>query len=258
MLSADPAAARQRKEQALRDARVEAFTEHAGTAGLAGRDLCPVNVLAADKYLTALAQAMKAAGITGTLDVLRAHAYLHLLSGQPASTLLDPAPRPATPRGPGPATPPYPALPAPGSPGTGPPPPPPSPGLRGSVNLTMPLSAWLGWTQSPGEVPGFGPLDAADSRTLAALLGRNPASQWCVTLTNRAGHPVAHACARPGPRPRPDPGTSPGPGPRASPSHTGPPVTVPQPPGRRPRPSGTGSPATTNHQPPGRRTGSAA
>jgi hypothetical protein len=99
VLSADPAAARQRKEQALRDARVEAFTEHAGTAGLTGRDLCPVDVLAADQYLTALAQAMKAAGITGTLDVLRAHAYLHLLSGQPASTLLDPAPRTTTPRG---------------------------------------------------------------------------------------------------------------------------------------------------------------
>ncbi len=92
VIAADPAAARQRKEQALRDARVEAFTEHAGTAGLSGRDLCPVDVLAADKYLTALAQAMKAAGITGTLDVLRACAYLHLLSGQPASTLLDPAP----------------------------------------------------------------------------------------------------------------------------------------------------------------------
>ncbi len=190
VLSADPAAARHRKEQALRDARVEAFTEHAGTAGLSGRDLCPVDVLAADQYLTALAQAMKAAGITGTMDVLRAHAYLHLLSGQPASTLLDPAPRTTTPSG---------STPGPG--GT-------SPGLRGSVNLTMPLSAWLGWTQSPGEVPGFGPLDAADSRTLAGLLARNPASQWCVTLTDRAGHPVAHACARPGPRPRPDPGTT--------------------------------------------------
>jgi hypothetical protein len=97
VLSADPAAARRRKEAALQDARVEAFPEHAGTAGLAGRDLCPVDVLAADKHLTALAQAMKAAGITGTLDVLRAHAYLHLLSGQPASTLLHPAPPTPTP-----------------------------------------------------------------------------------------------------------------------------------------------------------------
>ena len=213
VLSADPAAARQRKEQALRDARVEAFTEHAGTAGLSGRDLCPVDVLAADQYLTALAQAMKAAGITGTLDVLRAHAYLHLLSGQPASTLLDPAPRPASPGGSTPG-------------GT-------SPGLRGSLNLTMPLSAWLGWTQSPGEVPGFGPLDAADSRTLAGLLARNPANRWCVTLTNRAGHPVAHACASHRPRPPtgpPAPGipASPGDGPPGTgPPATGPPGTGP-------------------------------
>lgn len=124
------------------------------------------------------------------------------------------------------------------------------------MNLTMPLSAWLGWTQSPGEVPGSGPLDAADSRTLAGLLARNPANRWCVTLTNRAGHPAAHACTRPGPRPQPDPGTSarpgapPGPGPRAGPgdgpSHTGPsgdslPATGPP----DTRPSGTGPPATT-------------
>ena len=115
VISADPAAARQRKEQALKDARVEAFTEHAGTAGLSGRDLCPTDVLAADKHLTALAQAMKAAGIIGTTDTLRAHAYLHLLSGQPASTLLDPA-----------AGTPAPARPGPGGPGTRPalPPPP--------------------------------------------------------------------------------------------------------------------------------------
>jgi hypothetical protein len=279
VLSADPAAARQRKEQALRDARVEAFTEHAGTAGLSGRDLCPVDVLAADKHLTALAQAMKAAGITGTLDVLRAHAYLHLLSGQPASTLLDPAPRAASLSHPAPGGT-SPGLvgqpPAPGDPGAGFSPAPPgaspgsypdnpttpSPGLRGSVNLTMPLSAWLGWTQSPGEVPGFGPLDAADSRTLADLLGRNPANRWCVTLTDRAGHPVAHACTRPGPRPRPvpgppDPGTSAslgmrsGSSPRAGPSTPARPGTRPgpgdRPPDREPsrdRPSATRPPAT--------------
>jgi hypothetical protein len=68
----------------------------------------------------------------------------------------------------------------------------------------MPLTAWLGWTQSPGDVPGYGPLDASDSRTLAGQLAQDPASQWCVTLTGPAGHPVAHACARHGP-PRPAP-----------------------------------------------------
>ncbi len=72
----------------------------------------------------------------------------------------------------------------------------------------MPLSAWLGWTQSPGDVPGYGPVDADDSRTLAGLLAQRPANQWCVTLTDPHGHPVAHACARhgpPGPRPRAGP-----------------------------------------------------
>ena len=31
----------------------------------------------------------------------------------------------------------------------------------------MPLATWLGWTQSPGQVPGFGTLDGDDSRALA-------------------------------------------------------------------------------------------
>ena len=80
-------------------------------------------MLAADQHLTALAQAMKAAGITGTMDTLRAHAYLHLLSGQPASTLLDPAPRPASP---GASTHPAPPAPAPATPRTPRPPPAPA------------------------------------------------------------------------------------------------------------------------------------
>jgi len=97
VLSADPKAARRRKEKALADARVEMFPETAGTAALAGRDLPPAAVLAADKHLTALAQAMKAAGQPGTLDILRAWAYLHLLSGKPAATLLHTAQHNTTP-----------------------------------------------------------------------------------------------------------------------------------------------------------------
>src|SRR6202042_1278168 len=88
VLSADPDAARRRKEKALQDARVETFPETSGTAALSGRDLPPASVLAADKHLTALAQALQAAGTPGTLDTLRARAYLHLLTGQPATTLI--------------------------------------------------------------------------------------------------------------------------------------------------------------------------
>jgi hypothetical protein len=231
VLSADPKAARERKEKALKDARVETFPETAGTAALSGRDLPPAAVLAADKHLTALAQALQAAGTPGTLDTLRARAYLHLLTGQPAATLIlqtthpgRAAPSPGAPAAgaAGNTTPPG-AAPHPGPGGL--------PGLRGTVNLTMPLTAWLGWTQSPGDVPGYGPLDAHDSRTLARLLAQDPASQWCVTLTGPAGHPVAHACARHGPRPQPEPpspGTPASPGARAGPgTTTGPSATTP-------------------------------
>jgi uncharacterized protein DUF222 len=62
VLAADPTAARTRKEQALREARVERWTEPAGTAALAGRDLPPAGVLAADANLTALAKQLKTAG----------------------------------------------------------------------------------------------------------------------------------------------------------------------------------------------------
>ena len=212
VLSADPKAARRRKEKALKDARVEMFPETSGTAALSGRDLPPAAALAADKHLTALAQALKAAGIPGTLDTLRARAYLHLLSGQPADTLILQTASPGRPgreppRGPHTAThvPPASGSTAPGSPAPGSATPDSIrgpggiPGLGGTVNLTMPLAAWLGWTQSPGDVPGYGPVDADDSRTLADLLAQDPRSQWCVTLTDPAGHPVAHACARHGP-----------------------------------------------------------
>ena len=253
VLSADPKAAQRRKEEALKDARVEMFPETSGTAALAGRDLPSAGVLAADKHLTALAQAMKAAGQPGTLDILRAWAYLHLLAGKPAATLIpanaphgdstlatgtpgDGTPGDGTPgaagseppRSRGPQEAPnapdagthFPAASGAGAPGG-----PITAELRGTVNLTMPLSAWLGWTQSPGDVPGYGPVDAEDSRTLAGLLAHRPANQWCVTLTDPDGHPVAHACARhgpPGSRPPtgldPEPtGTAPGPGPPTTP-----------------------------------------
>ena len=253
---------------------MEMFPETSGTAALSGRDLPPAAALAADKHLTALAQALKATGIPGTLDTLRARAYLHLLTGQPAATLILPTASPgppATTRAPAPAAPPgstAPAHPAartrqrstrqhstrPHPAGPGPGPGPGSlPGLSGSVNLTMPLAAWLGWTESPGDIPGYGPVDAGDSRILAGLLAQGPRSQWCVTLTSPAGHPLAHACARHGPpgppqhlatpREQPGPGTapSPGTGPARHPARAREP-TPPGPPGHRTAPAATTPP----------------
>lgn len=144
-------------------------------------------MLAADQNLTALALDMRLAGAEGTLDQLRARVYLHLLSGQPGETLTGPVPDEAGSAAPG----------AQRRPGP--------PVLHGSVHLTMPLSTWLGWSESAGEAAGYGPLDADDSRSIAARLAANPANRWCVTITDPAGRPIAHGCARTGPPAGPGP-----------------------------------------------------
>ena len=121
------------------------FPETAGTAALSGRDLPPAAALAADKHLTALAQALQAAGIRGTLDTPRARAYLHLLTGRAADTLILRTTHPGPPgqqppHSPGAGTH---VPPAPGSSASGGASPQPGPGpgglpgLRGTVNLTM-------------------------------------------------------------------------------------------------------------------------
>jgi hypothetical protein len=156
--------------------------------------------------------------------------------------------------------------------GDGPAPAATGPGVTGTVNLTMPLTAWLGLSDRPGEAAGYGVLDADACRDLAAELAAGPGARWCLTLTDSDGHAVAHACARRGP---PTPGTRPpggtrpsgatepsggtgpsgatepsgGTGPSgltgrpeapadAGPGHTGPPGdTQPPPPGGQPRPA---------------------
>ncbi len=207
VLTADPTAARKRKEEALREARVERWTEPAGTAALAGRDLPPAEVLAADANLTALARQLKAAGVAGTLDMLRAKIYLALLTGTPVTGLLpantDRSSSPDAARcgshdagGGAPDNPPSAAT-GPGAAGASP------SGLlglggasiTGRVNLTLPLATWLGQSDVPGQVPGYGPLDAMDSRALTAALATHPGTQWCLTLTGPGGRPVAHGCA---------------------------------------------------------------
>ena len=58
---------------------------------MAGRDMPPAGVLAADRHLDADARTLKAAGAAGTLAQLRAAVFLARLNGQPLDTLL-PAP----------------------------------------------------------------------------------------------------------------------------------------------------------------------
>ena len=69
---------------------------------------------------------------------------------------------------------------------------------KARINLTIPLATLLGLAEHPGEAAGFGPIDPALARNLAAQAAGNPATTWCVTVTDPGGHPLAHGCAQPG------------------------------------------------------------
>jgi hypothetical protein len=246
VLSIDPDAMRRRREKARKDACVQLWEEPSGNTALAGRELSRGQAIAADARLTAAARWLQAHGAEGTLDQLRAAVFTARLNDQPLETLLPDtvasgnAPgssdghSAAGPGGPmddssGPGSAEHArkddnaesgraAGDAPGS-GSW------RPAVTGSINLTLPLSAYLGLSDAPGEVGGHGPADADTCRDIAAWLAANDRARWCVTFTDADGRAAAHACARHGPPPQPPLPRSAGP-----PGSTGPP-TSPGPPG---------------------------
>jgi Domain of unknown function (DUF222) len=177
VLALDPEAAIRRRKKAQKDARVETWTEPSGTAALAGRDLPPADVIAADKHLDSQARWLKRHGADGTLDQLRARVFSALLNGRPLETLLPAGSTGQASDGPGLTVP---------------------PALGGSVNLTMPLASWLGQSDAPGEAAGLDVLDSATCRDLAGALAAGPRCRWCVTVTGPDGRAIAHGCARGG------------------------------------------------------------
>jgi hypothetical protein len=92
VLAVDPEAAARRRELAQKDARVRRWQEDAGTAALAGYGLPPAEVLEADQKVTARALDLRAAGLAGSLEELRARAYLDALLGRDSMPIRDPAP----------------------------------------------------------------------------------------------------------------------------------------------------------------------
>jgi hypothetical protein len=172
---------RRRAERARRDARVEVWPEVSGNAAIAGRELAASEVVAVDQRLTAIARKLKDAGVAGSLEQLRAVAFSALLTGRNLDTLIEP---------PDDGPPARRWRPAPGELAS----------LSGSVNLTMPLTAWEGSSDSPGEAAGYGPLAADDCRDLAeSLAAAGKKVQWCVTFTGPDGRAVSHGCARASP-----------------------------------------------------------
>jgi hypothetical protein len=67
--------------------------EDAGTAALAGYGLRPADVLAADQQLTTRALALRYAGLSGSIEELRARAYLDALLGRDSAPAQPIAPR---------------------------------------------------------------------------------------------------------------------------------------------------------------------
>ncbi|HEY6498907.1 MAG TPA: DUF222 domain-containing protein [Streptosporangiaceae bacterium] len=189
VIAVDPQAATRRREEAQKDPRVRRWREDAGTAALAGYSLPPADVLAADQRLTDRAVALRDAGLPGSLEELRARAYLDTLLGRDSTPPADPAPGPpARPASAPPNSPRDPAPPAPPNPTPG------RPRLAARVNLTLPLATALGLADFPGLVAGFGPVDAPLARHLAGLASDHPASRRCITLTDAEGHAVGHGC----------------------------------------------------------------
>ena len=61
----------------------------------------------------------------------------------------------------------------------------------------MPLATLLGLAERPGEIHGFGLLDPALARELAAAAAASPRTEVCVTVTSPEGYATGHGCARP-------------------------------------------------------------
>src|SRR5690242_11220101 len=178
VMEAAPDKARERRETGARFARVERWAEDSGNAALMGRELPPDEVLAADQRISWWAGELRKAELEGGMDELRARAFLDLVLGKDSRPRQDGAAAPA-------------ASPAGGT-GAG--------GFAGRVTLTVPLGTAAGRADRPGELSGHGPVDPWLARDLAAAAARNPATTWCVTVTDEHGHAVGHGCARPGPK----------------------------------------------------------
>ena len=186
-----PKKAKERREKAARQARVERWAEESGNAGLAGRELPAAQVHAADQRISSWARQLKQAGLDGSTDELRARALMDLLLGTDSRPGLGGSGADDASSGPIP------------------------PGFVGHVNLTIPLTTTLNLAERPGEIPGVGPIDPDLARDLATAAARNPATTWRVTVTDGQGHAVGHGCARPESRrhrQRAGPGARDGPG----------------------------------------------
>jgi hypothetical protein len=224
VLELDPDSAERRKQAARQDAHVGPFREESGNAGMIARELPPDEVLASWQHVEQRALDLRAAGVPGTLRELRVRSYLDLLQEHDSRHFLAGADNTRTPARDDTGEPSCPdGGSGPGGPGTRQPGQDTGPSFAALVNITVPWSALTGQSGIPSDVAGFGLVDAADARDLAAAATRDPRTRWCVTALHPDGTAAAHGCAAgrhpppgnanltatPGPGPDPPPGTRP-------------------------------------------------
>jgi hypothetical protein len=214
VMEVNPGQAKKRREHMAKRTRVERWAEDSGNAGLAGRELPPAQVLAADQRVTAWANQLRKAGLEGGMDALRARAYLDILlgtdsrplasgpDGTPGQTTGDPDGGRSGPREPRP--------PAPARPLSGVIP----PGFAGRVTLTTPAATLLDLADRPGEMAGIGPIDpkprANTSDRYRSVVRADP-DTGCIKRIDRAevGQPGPRIVAQGAGWPRPYPGKVP-------------------------------------------------
>lgn len=201
----DPGQAEERRKKASRGRRAEFGQEQSGNAMIVARELNIAVTAAIKQALSRWARIMRAAGIEGSMDNLRADAMTALLLGRhpvtgvaadeiqsadqdPAEQAEDPDAAHFNPWGfqdfeigtdteAGPAA---------------------AAGAAPVVNFHLLLTEGTldPRTDAPGFIPGWGWITGAAARDLAAAGSANPASRWCVTEVDQAGEAVRHGCAR--------------------------------------------------------------
>jgi hypothetical protein len=232
VINLDPDAARKRRERAERFARVVFGAEGDGTARLGGYNLPADEALQADAQISARARGYRQAGLLGSMELLRAQAFLDILAGLDRRAGTTPAPHGAQSapgeageenrepgnHGAGEAGDDGPGQPddrdgdgdgggdggGGGSGGGGP-----RDGDGGgtggagtgdgfaaNVDLTIPLATLLGLAERAGEADWLGAIDPALARALALRAAANPRSTFRIVVTGQDGYAAGFGLAR--------------------------------------------------------------